>query len=66
MLHPELARTIKDMQRRRLNDGKLPTLDRLQGYYATFSERFGPDGLQGLDGEALLIKMHRLGRENNA
>lgn len=65
MLHLELARIIKDMQRRRLNEGTLPTLDKLKWYYASFRERFGPDVLQGLDGEALLTKMHRLGRQNN-
>lgn len=64
MLHSELAHVIKDTQRRLLNEGKLPTPERLQAYYATFQERFGPQVLANLDGEVLLTTMHDLRREN--
>lgn len=64
MVHPKLAQVIKDTQKRLLNDGKLPTPDKLQGYYATFRERFGPDVLRNLDGEALLTTMHSHNRTN--
>lgn len=64
MVHSKLAQVIKDTQKRLLNDGKLPTPDKLQGYYATFRERFGPDILRNLDGEALLTTMHSHNRTN--
>ena len=64
MVHPKLAQVIKDTQKRLLNDGKLPTPDKLQNYYATFRERFGPDVLRNLDGEALLTTMHSHNRTN--
>lgn len=64
MLHPQLAQALKDTQKRLLNEGKLPTPDKLQSYYATFRERFGPDVLRNLDGEALLTTMHSHNRTN--
>ena len=64
MLHPELARVIKDTQRQLLNEGKLFSAETLHGYYATFRERFGPEALRRLNGEALLTTMHDLRREN--
>lgn len=41
-----------------LNEGKLYTKEQLNQYYATFRQRFGPDVLSGLDGEALLSFIH--------
>ena len=38
-----------------LNEGKLPTQQRLDKEYALFREHFGPSVLAGLDGEPLLI-----------
>lgn len=64
MLQPKLAQALKDMQKRLVNEGRLPTLDKLQSYYATFRERFGPDVLRNLDGETLLTTMHSLSRSN--
>lgn len=64
MLHPELARVVKDTQRQLLNEGKLFSEETLQGYYATFRKRFGPQVLQKLDGESLLTRLHDFRREN--
>ncbi len=64
MLHPELARVIKDTHRQLLNEGKLFSAETLHGYYAAFRERFGPEALGKLDGAALLATMHDLRREN--
>lgn len=64
MLPDKLVSALKDTQKRLLNEGKLPTLDKLQSYYATFRERFGPDVLRNLDGEALLTTMHSHNRTN--
>ena len=41
--------------------GDLLSPERLQAAYATFRERFGPDMLASLDGEALLLAMHSHG-----
>jgi len=41
-----------------ISEGKLYTQTQLQHYYAVFRERFGPDVLRSLDGEALLTFMH--------
>ena len=38
-----------------LNEGKIHALPRYERYYALFRERFGPQVLRGLDGEALLF-----------
>ena len=38
--------------------GKILSKAKLEGYYRTFRNRFGPDKLASLDGEALLIEMH--------
>lgn len=64
MLHPELARVIKDTQQQLLSKGKLFSAEALHGYYTAFRERFGPEVLGKLDGEALLTTMHDLRREN--
>jgi len=52
---------------RRLLDGKgkLPSSERLLGYYALFRSRFGPSVLAGLDGDALLETMHGRSTKNN-
>lgn len=64
MLHPQVAREIKDIHKRLLEEGKLLSLDRLQEYYATFRQRFHPDTLRSMDGEALLNYVHALDRDD--
>jgi 5-methylcytosine-specific restriction enzyme B len=41
-----------------LNEGRIYTTPQLDQYYSTFRQRFGPDALRGLDGEALLNFIH--------
>jgi len=41
--------------------GKLLSAAQLSSYYRTFRDRFGPEVLKGLDGEALLTTMHSHG-----
>lgn len=41
-----------------LNESKLYTIAQLEKYYDTFRQRFGPQVLSGLDGEALLTFIH--------
>src|SRR5258708_13781185 len=46
-------------------DGKLLSDDQLAYYYETFRNRFGPDKLSNLDGEALLEAMHSHGNKDS-
>lgn len=41
-----------------LNEGRLYSQTQLDQYYSTFRQRFSPDALKRLDGEALLTLMH--------
>ncbi|HVC97177.1 MAG TPA: AAA family ATPase [Pirellulales bacterium] len=53
-----VATELKAAQSKLLNEGDLPSKEQLAGYYAVFRDRFGPDRLAGLDGEALLNTIH--------
>jgi 5-methylcytosine-specific restriction enzyme B len=55
-------RTALDAVARR---GDILPQDRLQAYYATFRERFGPNKLKSLDGPALLQAMHTHGNKES-
>lgn len=57
-LDDKLARELKEAYERRYAAGELLSRDRLAQHYATFRERFGPEQLQNLDGEALLETIH--------
>jgi 5-methylcytosine-specific restriction protein B len=48
-----------------LRSGELLTDERLQTGYAAFRERFGPDKLKSLDGQALLESMHAHGNRQS-
>lgn len=45
-------------------EGKLLSRAQLATYYDTFRQRFGPEELHNLDGEALLEKMHGPGKDS--
>ena len=57
-LHPKLWQELNDLRSQLMAHGDLPSLEALQGYYATFRRRFGPEVLAATDGEALLSLMH--------
>lgn len=48
-----------------LKRGELLTKDRLSEFYALFGDRFGPERLKSLDGEALLNTMHAHGNHDS-
>lgn len=48
-----------------LNEGRIYTEAQLEKHYATFRNRFGPDALKGLDGEALLEFIHGHGNKDS-
>lgn len=57
-LHPRLREDLERVHRKLSSSGDLPSRTRLDQYYRTFQERFGPDALLARDGEALLSLMH--------
>ncbi len=48
-----------------LNEGRIYTKTQLDQYYSTFRQRFGPEVLSGLDGEALLEFIHDHSNKNS-
>ncbi|MFA5343956.1 MAG: AAA family ATPase [Kiritimatiellia bacterium] len=45
--------------------GELLSVDRIRAFYAAFRDRFGPDKLKALDGDALLQTMHSRGNKDS-
>lgn len=64
-LDERLITELKTLHQRLQNEGELEPLAKLQQYYATFRERFGPERLSSLDGEALLEHMHGSGNPDS-
>lgn len=64
ILHEKLFEELKERLKQLDNSGELRSRRQLARYYATFRERFGPDRLQNLDGEALLETLHAHRRDN--
>jgi len=60
-LLPTLVEKVKAAERRLLADGSLLSDGQMQRAYEAFRARFGPDVLAGLDGLALLERMHARG-----
>src|SRR5262249_5723658 len=46
-------------------EGKLLSRSQLNQFYSAFRDRFGPDKLSTLDGEALLETMHDIGNKDS-
>ncbi|UTF51802.1 AAA family ATPase [Desulfomicrobium sp. ZS1] len=57
-LHTFVEKKIRDMRDMLHNDGKLLSNENLAVCYKNFRDKFGPDILRSLDGEALLDFMH--------
>ncbi len=60
-LDPRLLADLRSLAAELQARGELLPVDRLDRLYALFRARFGPESLAGLDGEALLLKMHGRG-----
>lgn len=64
-----LEKSVHDHLRRRyeqlLEQGQLPSREKLQEYYATFRSHFAPDRLRQLDGEELLNTIHAHGNRDS-
>jgi 5-methylcytosine-specific restriction protein B len=66
MLSETKHQAITDKHRELLNDGRLYSEAAAQKYHDVFRDRFGPDVLNGLDGEPLLEFMHGQGKDSLA
>jgi len=50
---------LSNLHQELVNSGRLPSQEKLEQYYALFRDRFGPERLANIDGEALLNLMHQ-------
>lgn len=65
MLDERIAQELRDLHERWVSDGRVPSAERLAGWHGAFRERFGPERLARLDGEALLSTMHEHGNHDS-
>src|SRR6266566_5382599 len=65
VLDERIRRELIDLKQSLERDGKLLSDEQLTYYYDTFRNRFGPDRLSNLDGEALLETMHSIGNKDS-
>jgi 5-methylcytosine-specific restriction protein B len=65
MLDDRVLEQINRLHEELTSRGELPTRAQLEQYYSTFRERFGPQRLASLDGEALLETMHDHGNRDS-
>ena len=57
-LHPLLLQDLERVHADLRAEGELRSREALEGYYDTFRQRFGPDVLRAMDGQALLSLIH--------
>ena len=57
-LHPLLLEDLTRVHEELRANGELRSREALEGFYATFRQRFGPEELRAHDGESLLSLMH--------
>ena len=65
MLEPTVRQRIQERYQQMHAEGKLLSSTQLAQFYKTFRERFGPEKLANLDGEALLETMHAHGNKDS-
>lgn len=65
MLEPSVKQRIQERCQQMNAEGKLLFRAQLDQFYKTFRDRFGPDKLANLDGEALLATMHAHGNKDS-
>jgi len=58
LLDPTLVHDLRQVQEKLTTEGRLLPKVQLDGFCATFRQRFGPEQLKVLDGEALLETIH--------
>jgi 5-methylcytosine-specific restriction protein B len=65
ILDEKLTQDIKEIYQRLNGEGELLSRTQLAKYYDVFRQRFGPDKLASLDGEALLETIHNHGNRDS-
>lgn len=65
MLEPTVRQRIQERYQQMHAEGKLLSRIQLAQFYKTFRDRFGPEKLANLDGEALLETMHTHGNKDS-
>src|SRR5262245_46182071 len=65
MLEPSVKQRILERSQQLNAEGKLLSRPQLEQFYSAFRDRFGPDRLANLDGEALLEAMHPHGNRDS-
>src|SRR5687767_5865168 len=60
-----MARELTELRTKLLDEGQLLPEVQLARFYTTFRQRFGPEALAQLDGEALLETMHLHGNRDS-
>jgi 5-methylcytosine-specific restriction enzyme B len=65
MLEKNVKADLKRRYEQLLEQGQLPSREKLQEYYATFQGRFAPDKLVKLNGEELLNTIHAHGNRDS-
>src|SRR5690349_9771144 len=65
MLEPAVKQKLRQRLQQMNNEGKLLSRSQLEQFYGAFRNRFGPDKLANLDGEALLTTMHAHGNKDS-
>jgi 5-methylcytosine-specific restriction enzyme B len=58
ILDERIAQELKELYKTLESKGKILSKEQLAEYYDTFRNKFGPERLKNLDGEALLNTMH--------
>jgi len=61
ILDPRLRNRLVTRRDTLIDRGELPSESKLATYHAAFRDRFGPEVIRNLDGEALLKTLHRNG-----
>ena len=64
-LEPAIREKLVDCHRKQLASANLPSDQRLEREYRLFRDKFGPERLASLDGEALLTFMHDIGNRDS-
>ncbi|MDZ7794898.1 MAG: hypothetical protein U5P10_14760 [Spirochaetia bacterium] len=65
MLKQELKDELQNWYRQMQNNSDFIPKSKLPQYYQTFRDKFGPEKLQRLDGDELLITMHERGNRDS-
>src|ERR1700726_4932206 len=65
ILDKQIEQELKERYKSLGDSGELLSDEQLAEYYNTFRNKFGPDKLKSLDGEALLETMHSHGTKDS-